>query len=107
MHPLVYKTIELEISKRHESIVIVDIPLLYETHYEHHVDAVILVVVDQQTQRHRLLTRGYSETHAQARIESQMPYELKIKYPNYQLNGALPLPLFYEALDEILRKLSV
>jgi dephospho-CoA kinase len=107
MHPLVYKTIELDISKSHESIVIVDIPLLYETNYQDHVDAVILVVVDPQTQRHRLLTRGYSESHAQARIESQMPYALKMKHTNYQLNGALPLPLFYEALDEILRKLSV
>ena len=107
MHPLVYKTIELEISKNHGGIVIVDIPLLYETNYQQHVDAVILIVVDQQTQRNRLLKRGYSESHAQSRIESQMSYDIKTKHPNYQVNGALALPLFYEALDEILRKLSV
>lgn len=107
MHPLVYKTIELEILKAQGSMVIVDIPLLYETNYQYHVDAVILIVVDPHIQRDRLLKRGYSLSHAQARIESQMSYDLKIKHQNYQVNGALALPLFYEAIDEILRKLSV
>lgn len=56
-------------------LVILDIPLLYEEHYENEVDEVMVVYVDADVQKARLLNRNKELTEEEAlnRILSQMP----------------------------------
>lgn len=58
--------------------VVLDIPLLLENNLSFMVDRVIVVYVNEATQKRRLVERdGRGEEDAAARIESQMPLEEK------------------------------
>ncbi|MBJ8325699.1 dephospho-CoA kinase [Streptococcus pacificus] len=57
-----------------------DIPLLFERHYEASVDEVWLVYVDEQTQLKRLMARNnYTKEEALERINAQESLEIKKK----------------------------
>lgn len=61
-------------------LVVLDIPLLFESKLTSLVDKVLLVYVDEQTQLERLMNRNhYTEGEALARIQSQMPLKEKVK----------------------------
>lgn len=62
------------------SVVVLDIPLLFESKLTHMVDKTILVYVDAEVQLNRLMTRNQLiESEAMARIKSQLPLKEKIK----------------------------
>ncbi len=64
--------------KRNESIVIMDIPLLFESKLTDQVERTLLIYVDEATQLKRLMERNnYSENEAMVRIQSQMPLKEK------------------------------
>ncbi|MGX7030978.1 dephospho-CoA kinase [Vagococcus zengguangii] len=59
-------------------LVVVDIPLLYESGYEAIMDAVMVVYVPQELQLDRLMKRDHlTPEQAQARLESQWPIDSK------------------------------
>ena len=59
-------------------VVIMDIPLLFESKLQHFVDNIIVVSVTLENQRKRLMSRNnLSEIEASNRIESQLPMEVK------------------------------
>ncbi|WP_394233185.1 dephospho-CoA kinase [Niallia oryzisoli] len=58
---------------RGESLVVMDIPLLFESKLTKMVDRIVLVYVDEEVQLFRLMKRNqYSKEEALARIQSQM-----------------------------------
>ncbi|MGO9568988.1 MAG: dephospho-CoA kinase [Desulfomonilaceae bacterium] len=60
------------------SIVIVDVPLLYETGWEQFVDLVVVVYVPRGMQEERLVKRdGMSVDDARSRLDAQMPIDEK------------------------------
>lgn len=67
--------------EKEPSLIVLDIPLLYEADYENEVDEVMVVYVDSATQKERLLKRNpdLSESEALNRIYSQKPLEDKAK----------------------------
>ena len=63
-----------------EELIVLDIPLLFEMHYENFCDDIIVVAVSVETQIARLEKRnGYTRQEALERIQSQMPLEEKVK----------------------------
>lgn len=59
--------------------VILDLPLLYEQHYDEDCDLVVVVTVSSDTELHRLMARNhYSAAEARARIAAQMPLSEKV-----------------------------
>ncbi len=67
-----------EAAQRGEELVVLDIPLLYETRGEAGLDAVVLVYAPDEIALERLLAeRGMSESDARARIAAQLPIEEK------------------------------
>lgn len=64
-----------EYQKKNPPLIILDIPLLYEEHYENLVDEVMVVYVDADVQKSRLRNRNKELTEEEAlnRILSQMP----------------------------------
>ena len=62
------------------SVVILDIPLLFESGWDKRVDEVWVVAVDEITQLQRLIKRNnFSEQEAVARIKAQLPLAEKIR----------------------------
>ena len=82
VHPEVYRAIATAIdafeSGGVERIVIVDIPLLFETSTAERFDYVIVTACELATQMRRLLARGLSEEAARQRISAQIPVNDKL-----------------------------
>ena len=61
-----------------KSIVIMDIPLLFESKLTDQVERSLLIYVDEATQLKRLMERNnYTKNEAMVRIQSQMPLKEK------------------------------
>lgn len=104
LHPKVYDIIEhkIQASTNH---VIIDIPLLFETQYENRLDAVILITVPKDIQKHRLLKRGLTSEQAESRISSQMAQSLKMKKTTHIISSTLNFEAFYQALEKEIDKI--
>lgn len=73
-------------------LIVLDIPLLFEAHYESEVDAVMVVFVEEETQRERLMDRNsLTSKEAQERIDAQLPLKEKVKKADIVIdnNGTL------------------
>ncbi|KTW25799.1 dephospho-CoA kinase [Pneumocystis carinii B80] len=83
IHPEVLKRTIHEIIKawiRGEDVIIVDVPLLFESGFDYFCGKIICVACQENTQIERLRTRnGYAEEDSMKRIESQMPLCDKIE----------------------------
>ncbi|WP_307474234.1 dephospho-CoA kinase [Cytobacillus purgationiresistens] len=81
VHPAVRKRMNDQKAaaiERDEQLVILDIPLLFESKLTHMTDRTVLVYVDENIQLARLMKRNqFSEEEATARIKSQMPLDDK------------------------------
>ena len=104
IHPRVFDVIETSI-QNHEETIVIDMPLLFEVSYEKHCDAVILIVIDEKTQMHRLLSRGLSEAEARLRIKAQMPQQEKMLKTSYHIDGTLNEQTFKTTIDKTLKEI--
>jgi len=75
--------------EEHGGLVIWDVPLLYETKGDEHVDRVVVVITDEGTELARLMARdGSGEAEARARIQSQMPVAEKGRRAHYVIDNS-------------------
>lgn len=111
VHPEVRKqmlTKKEEALKNNEKLVVLDIPLLFESKLTYMVDKVLLVYVDEDTQLKRLMDRnGFTEEEAKARIRSQMPLREKLKMSDGVIDNNGTIEESRKQLDEILTKWNV
>lgn len=69
-----------------ESLVVVDVPLLFETHMEGLCDSIICVYVPETMQRERFMARpGMSEQKFKTILQNQMPIEEKMAKSTYRV----------------------
>jgi dephospho-CoA kinase len=74
VHPLVVADRAAFLDSTQAPVVLLDIPLLFETGAETSVDAVVVVSAPPEVQRERVLARtGMTETHLDAILSRQMP----------------------------------
>ncbi len=72
-----------------DGVVIVDAALLIETGGAKSVDRLVVVYVDHETQRERLMTRDeVSPAEAERRIRSQMSLDEKVKLAHYVVDNS-------------------
>jgi len=96
IHPRVGAEIDARMKRCAErspqAVVIMDIPLLFETGRTTDLSEIIVVYTSEENQRKRLMERdGYTVEEAQARMASQMPIEEKAKRATIVIdnNGSL------------------
>jgi dephospho-CoA kinase len=82
MQPLIRDAIWQKVDtlkKQNVPNVILDLPLLYEQHYDEDCDLVVVVTVSPDTELQRLMARNhYSAAEAKERIVAQMPLSQKV-----------------------------
>ncbi|WP_022727904.1 dephospho-CoA kinase [Fodinicurvata sediminis] len=109
VHPLVRQE-ALDFLKRHRRwrspLVVLDIPLLYETGGEELCDHVIVVSAPLRIQRQRVLRRpNMNEEAFRAVLARQMPDALKRRRADYVVQTGLSKALTFRQLSRIVRKL--
>lgn len=101
--PIIKSAIETAIAKAKNSnakIIILDVPLLFETGWEKLADSTCLVYVDKKQQLSRLIQRnGYSEDEAMARIGAQMSMSAKRKLADWIIDNGGTLKNTYRQAD--------
>jgi len=102
MHPIIVKKIVEEIERnREKELIILDIPLLYETGLEYLCDKVLVVCTDEEIQIERIKVRdGIEWELAKKIIDAQMPLMEKINKADIYIenNGNL---------EELLKKVEL
>ncbi len=108
VHPAVREKmnrLKQEHLEKGEKIIVLDIPLLFESKQTHLVEKIILVYVDRDVQLKRLIERnGLSIDEAEARINSQMPLTEKIPLADAVINNNGSIEETKEQLLAVLRK---
>lgn len=83
MHPAIRTEMVAQreqLIQQEHPVIIMDIPLLFESRLQSFVDKVLVVTVTEQTQLERLMARnGFSHEDAKLRIQSQLPLSVKEK----------------------------
>ena len=94
-HPAVFAEAETRVAQIVQSdpqaLIIKDVPLLIEIGIHRTVDKVIVVFASRENRLQRLMGRGFTETDALKRIDSQMPMEEKLKLADFVIenNGSI------------------
>jgi dephospho-CoA kinase len=95
VHPLVRGRIKQfmdDAERGGELLVVVEVPLLFESGYDYGFDAIGVTWVDEATQRERALARpGMSGEKLQTILARQLPQEEKKRRATYLFDTGLPL----------------
>ena len=86
-------------------LAVVVIPLLFETRAQSHFDKIICVACAANSQRERLLARGWTQQQIRGRIAAQMPIEEKIARSDFVVWTEGDLKNHEEQLNGILSQL--
>jgi dephospho-CoA kinase len=89
------------------AVVVYDAALLIEAGAHTHMDKIIVVTADEQTQLARLKARDHLSTEeAKRRIAAQMPLAEKVTAADYVLDGTLPLEQLRKEVQRIYDELK-
>lgn len=107
VHPIVKQEIINQIHSIDEKFIFVDVPLLYESHFEDLFDYVIVVYADFKTQIDRLVNRDKIDiNYAKKKITSQMPIEEKKLKANFVIDNSKSIKDTRKQLLEIVETIS-
>ena len=91
------------------SVLIYEVPLLFEAGLESLFDVIITVYVPREVQRERLLRRHpeLSPEEAEKRIDSQMPIDEKARRSDYILDNTGTTEELFKQIDELIGEIVV
>lgn len=109
IHPLVRQKQDEFISyhrSKHADMVLIDIPLLFETNAQDRFDVVIVVSCDEKTQRDRVLARdGMTQDKFQSILNKQMPDHKKRELADHIVDTSVSLAETKAQIIALLHKL--
>lgn len=106
VHPSVVKAIKEEIKHSANSVIILDVPLLFEAKLEHLVDKIIVVKASKTKQITRLSRRTpLSEEEIKKRINAQLPLSDKIRKADFVIDNNGSFEKTKKQLERLRRKL--
>lgn len=112
LHPPIRQLIRTRMNEYDEmnpgGLVIVDIPLLYESQLEGMFECIVVVYVPEEVQMARLMTReGWDEEVAKRRIATQMPIEDKRRRADVIIENQFSLAQTASQVEELMAKWGV
>ncbi len=107
VHPYILQQTSRLLEENKDDIRFIDIPLLYEGHYEYLCDKVVVIYVNEAMQLERLMARNhYDKNEALYRINAQMSIEAKAEKADYVINNEGDILHLYKQIDTFLTKLE-
>jgi dephospho-CoA kinase len=105
LHPsiraLMRERMELSEKLHPGKLVVVDVPLLYESGLQHMFSQVMVVYVPREVQLERLINRdGLTREQAEKRLQAQMPIELKKEQADFVVDNQGSLGETEQLVDE-------
>ncbi|VAX31148.1 Dephospho-CoA kinase [hydrothermal vent metagenome] len=94
LHPLVLETIEqtykkaTNLTSNLKVIMVVEIPLLFETGFDKRMDVVVVVRAEADVIRERLRRKGFSDEEIRARAAAQFPIDEKVSRADYVIDNS-------------------
>jgi dephospho-CoA kinase len=89
LHPLVFERIkDILTAVDKKSVVIIEVPLLFERGYRERFDKTITVFTDEETALKRLEKAGVKRTDALLRLQSQLPIREKMKRSDFIIDNS-------------------
>jgi len=93
LHPLVFERIKKYVRdvKEKDTVVVIEMPVLYERGYENRFDRTVVVYTDEEVTLHRLEKDGIQREEAILRLKAQLSVEGKIRKADFTIdnNGTL------------------
>lgn len=109
MQPLIREQIMEQVAtfkRTRIPVVILDVPLLFEQHYDDDCDLTVVVAVNRSTQLRRLMDRnGYDRPAALQRIDSQMPLGRKTDLADVVIDNNGDYHQLYQQVDQLVKRL--
>lgn len=105
IHPYVFRRMEEQISQAEEHVVILEVPLLFETGLDQRCDQVIVVDASDAAASERLKERGFSDQQRQARQAVQMLMDKKKKQAHFLINNNGSLKATKQQVAEVWRQI--
>jgi len=106
VHPYVFQRVEEEIFEAADKLVLVEVPLLYESGFQTFCDRVIVVAARPEAVRRRLEEKGFSASEIEARGKAQIPLEEKIKKADEVIENSGNLKETRRQVEKIWKKLQ-
>ena len=104
IHPYVIEQIKKGIKECQDDLIFLDVPLLYEVHWDVLCDKVIVVYVDEKTQLERLMKRNHiSQEEAFNLMQQQISIEKKKEMGDYILDNRQDYQELYENIERVLK----
>ena len=111
VHPKVKEIVETELDKHqklHTPVVVIDVPLLFETNYQLLVNKTIVVFTSPEEQLNRLIERDMiTKEYAQMKINAQMPLDEKVEIADYVIDNSYSILNTKKDFNKILKDLEV
>lgn len=109
IHPRVReRELQLLATFRDSPLIVLDIPLLYETGAEDICDQVVVVAIDEQTRRERLMRdRSMGPEEIAARLAAQMPQEQKVARADHVINNSGTLDETRQQVARLIQTLKI
>lgn len=111
VHPKVKEEVLDQIEmhrKKNAQIVVVDVPLLYESGFDELVDDVIVVYTSKELQVERLMDREQiTDEYALMKIDAQMSLEEKVKRARYVIDNSSSILDTKKQFNKILAEIEV
>ena len=113
LEEIIHPAIKSEILKffaenKHEKVLLVGIPLLFETNMRDIFDKAVLIYTNDNIRKERLIKRNsYTAEYAQRRMDSQMPQDTKKALCEYIIDNNGNLDNLSKEVQSFLNNLSV
>lgn len=107
LHPYIKEETIKRIQACSDDMIFIDVPLLFEAHFDTLCDISVTVICDDDIQLERLMKRDHlSKEEALSRINAQMSLKDKIALSDYIITNNGSLEELYKQVEEILKKVE-
>lgn len=106
IHPYVFRRIQEQVGRTRKRVVIVEVPLLFETGFDRGCDRTIVVRSEPSEIFRRLSRRGYSGPEIRARWRAQRPLGDKTRRSDYLIDNSDGLRETRRQVEKIWKELQ-
>lgn len=110
MHPRIKSIVQNDIAKHQElgtKLLVIDVPLLFETDFIELVDKTIVVYAPHDRQTERLIERDNIDLeYAELKIHSQMDLEEKVKLADYVIDNSSSILTTKNEFNTVIKELE-